>query len=353
METLWFCLIAVMIAVYVVLDGFDLGAGVIHLFVAKTNEERKAVLESIGPFFDGNEVWLLAAAGTIFFAFPALYASSFQGFYLPLMVVLWLFMARGLSLELRNHLDTPVWRPLWDAGFSASSGLLAIVFGAALGNIVRGVPLDDGHEFFLPFWTNWTPGTSPGILDWFTVTTGVTALAALTLHGSLWVSYKTTGAVAERSSKLVMRLFIPVGILTVVLSLMTFAVQPHVLSSFRQDLWGVVFPLLAIAGLVYAFIMNRARKELNAFLGSCAYLTGMLTSAAFGLFPYVLPSCLDAGASLTISNAAPAAYGLRIALFWWLPGMALAIGYSAFVHRRFAGKVRVDATNSAEAPLSE
>ena len=341
MESLWFCLIALMIAVYVMLDGFDLGAGVIHLFVAKTNEERKAVLESIGPFWDGNEVWLLAAGGTIFFAFPALYASSFQGFYLPLMLALWLLMARGLSIELRNHLDAPMWRPLWDAGFCVSSTLLAIVFGAALGNVVRGVPLDDTHEFFLPFWTDWKPGTSPGILDWFTVTAALTALAALTLHGALWVTYKTEGDVCHRASKMALRLFIPVGLLTVVLSVMTFSVQPHVLLSFSERPWGLVFPLLAIGGLVYAWTMNRACKELHAFAGSCAYLTGMLSSAAFGLFPYVLPSCLDPGGSLTISNAAPPSYALNVALIWWIPGMALAIGYSAFLYRRFTGKVQV------------
>lgn len=341
METFWFWMVGLMITAYVILDGFDLGAGAVHLLIAKTNEERKEVLESIGPFWDGNEVWLLAAGGTIFFAFPALYASSFQGFYLPLMLVLWLLMARGLSIELRNHLDAPMWRPLWDAGFAVSSALLAIVFGAALGNVVRGVPLDDTHEFFLPFWTNWTPGAHPGVLDWFTVTAGLTALAALTLHGSLWVIYKTGGNVCERAAKLAKRLFVPVLGLTTVLSLMTFSVQPRVLASFTERPWGLLFPLLTVSGLVYAWLMTRACEELNAFRGSCVYLGGMLTSAAFGLFPYVLPSCLDARGSLTVWNAAPPTYGLQVALAWWLPGMALAVGYSAFLYRRFAGKVQV------------
>src|SRR5664280_2475398 len=142
METVWFCLVAVMIAMYVVLDGFDLGAGAVHLFVARTDAERRAVLRSIGPVWDGNEVWLLAGGGTLYFAFPALYASSFSGFYLPLMIVLWLLILRGTSIEFRNHMQRLVWQPLWDAVFAAASALLAIFFGAALGNVVRGVPLD-------------------------------------------------------------------------------------------------------------------------------------------------------------------------------------------------------------------
>src|SRR5271165_4162690 len=139
METVWFSLVAVMIALYVVLDGFDLGAGVIHLFVARTEAERRTVLASIGPVWDGNEVWLLAGGGTLYFAFPALYASSCSGFYLPLMMVLWLLILRGISIEFRGHIASPVWTPIWDTGFAGASLLLAVFYGAALGNVVRGV----------------------------------------------------------------------------------------------------------------------------------------------------------------------------------------------------------------------
>ena len=184
METIWFCIIAVMIAVYVVLDGFDLGAGIIHLLVARTHGERRTVLRTIGPVWDGNEVWLLAAGGTIFFAFPVLYASSFSGFYLPLMIVLWLLILRGISIEFRNHVHSLVWDPLWDFLFCASSLLLAFFFGAALGNVVRGVPLDKSGYFFEPLWTNFRVGAKTGILDWYTILVGLLALAALVLHGA-------------------------------------------------------------------------------------------------------------------------------------------------------------------------
>src|ERR1700733_10767815 len=142
METIWFALVALMIAMYVVLDGFDIGAGIVHLWIARTDVERRAVIGSIGPVWDGNEVWLVAGGGTLYFAFPALYAASFSGFYLPLIIVLWLLIVRGISIEFRNHIASPVWTAVWDSGFAFASLLLAVFYGAALGNVVRGVPLD-------------------------------------------------------------------------------------------------------------------------------------------------------------------------------------------------------------------
>src|SRR5271165_1097528 len=190
METLWFCLVAIMMTGYVVLDGLDLGAGIVHLLVARTDAEKRTVLASIGPVWDGNEVWLLAGGGTLYFAFPSLYASSFSGFYLPLMVVLWLLIVRGISIEFRNHIASPVWTPIWDAGFAWASLLLAVFYGAALGNVVRGVPLDSSQDFFLPLWTDFRAGASTGILDWYTILTGIAALLALAMHGALWVAMK-------------------------------------------------------------------------------------------------------------------------------------------------------------------
>ena len=193
MATLWFMIVAVMVAVYVLLDGFDLGAGAVHLFIAKTDDERRTVLRAIGPVWDGNEVWLLAAGGTLYFAFPLLYASSFSGFYLPLMMVLWLLMLRAIGIEFRTHIEEPVWKGFFDAIFGVSSILLAIFFGAALGNVVRGVPLNADGYFFEPLWTNWRVGAQNGILDWYTVICGVVALVTLVVHGSLYLAIKTEG----------------------------------------------------------------------------------------------------------------------------------------------------------------
>jgi cytochrome bd ubiquinol oxidase subunit II len=337
LEILWFCLVAVMIAGYVILDGFDLGAGIVHLFVAKTPEERKLVLASIGPVWDGNEVWLLAAGGTLYFAFPALYAASFSGFYLPLMMVLWLLILRGVSIEFRNHVDSPVWAPIWDAGFAVSGILLAIFFGAALGNVIRGVPLNTSGEFFLPLWTDFLPGPDPGILDWYTILCGVTALAALTAHGALWVAYKTEGGLNTRTRLCARAVWIPLGVLTLAITFTSFSIQPQIVTNFRAHPWGAIFPLIALAG----FAGMRLASDTRAFLASCVYLTGMLTSAAFGIFPYVLPSNTGPQLGLTVYNAAPADYGLKIGLAWWIPGMLLAAGYFTFVYRRFSGKLAV------------
>src|SRR6202051_2441969 len=199
MGALWFWIVALMLAAYVVLDGFDLGVGIVYLFVAETEQERQLTLRSIGPVWDGNEVWLLAAGGTLFFAFPLLYASAFSGFYLPLMIVLWLLVLRALNLQARRQLNHARWRALFDGVFAFASALLALFFGAALANVVRGLPLGADDYFFLPLWTNWRTGPNPGILDWYTVTGGLLAVVALAMHGALYLALKTEGDLEQRA----------------------------------------------------------------------------------------------------------------------------------------------------------
>jgi cytochrome bd ubiquinol oxidase subunit II len=341
MATVWFCLVALMVAIYVLLDGFDLGAGAIHLLVAKTDDERRQVLASIGPVWDGNEVWLLAAGGTLYFAFPQLYASGFSGFYLPLMMVLWLLILRGISIEFRNHVHSLVWEPVWDFLFCASSLLLAVFYGAALANVVRGVPLDASGYFFEPLWTNFRLGAETGILDWYTILVGGFALMALVLHGSLWVQMKTTGPVNQRAGHVSGMAFWLVVALTVVVTLVSFSVQPQIKVNFARWPLGYVFPFLAVIGAIGAKFFMAKGMERNAFLSSCVYLAGMLTSVVFGVYPMVLPA-RNAAYSLTIDTAKAGAYGLKIGLTWWVIGMGLAAGYFVFVYRSFAGKVQVE-----------
>lgn len=343
LATLWFCLLAFMLTAYVVLDGFDHGTGALHLYVARTDEERRLVLRSIGPVWDGNEVWLVAGGGTLYFAFPRLYASSFSGFYLPLIIVLWLLVLRGISIEFRSHLESPVWKPFWDVIFSGASLLLAVFFGAALANVVRGVPLDADGFFFNPLWTTFSPGDAQtGILDWYTVVVGATAAVVLMVHGAYWIAYKTEGEVQARARSAVTPLWILAVLGTAGTTVATFVVQPLVLQGLAARPWGWIFPALALGGLFSAFALGRKGRDGAAFLAWAGYLVGMMASVAVGLYPYVLPAVGDPTHALTVQNAAAPAYGLKVGLAWWIPGILLALGYFTFLYRHFAGKVTLE-----------
>ena len=342
METIWFILVALMITAYVVLDGFDLGAGIINLLVARNHDERRLVLRAIGPVWDGNEVWLIATSGSLFFAFPLLYASSFSGFYLPLMIVLWLLMMRGIGIELRHHVHDPLWWTFFDFVFSASSLLLAIFFGAAIGNVVRGVPLEANGYFFEPLWTNFRVGTNPGILDWYTVVTGILAFVTLTVHGAHYIALKTEGELNRRSQRVSKIAWWFLILITLVSLSATIYVRPQVLDNFQLRPWGWIIPLGVLASLVsMRFFVSKAWFR-GAFLSSAAYIAAMLGGAAFSMYPYMLPATTNPAFSLTIYNARTGAYSLRVGLIWWGLGIALAIGYFTFVYRSFAGKVRLD-----------
>lgn len=353
METIWFCIVAVMLAAYVLLDGFDLGAGIIHLFAARNDRERREILATIGPVWDGNEVWLLAAGGVLYFAFPGLYATGFSGFYLALMVVLWLLMLRGIAVEFRSHLAGDLWGPFFDVVFCVASGLLAIFYGAALGNVVRGVPLNADGYFFAPLWTDFRAGgAAPGLIDWYTVLVGVAALLVLMLHGALWVAVKTAGDVQARSRSIASKTFWAVCALVLAISVVSFQVQPHLFESFADRSWTWIFPVIAVAGLLALRLCLNAGVDFWAFIGSATFIVGLLCSAAFGLYPNVLPAVPDASRSLTIYNVAAPAYGLRIGFIWWTPAFLLAIGYSVFVYRHFRGKVQVADIAPANDPAS-
>jgi cytochrome d ubiquinol oxidase subunit II len=341
MGFIWFWIVAVMIVGYVVLDGFDLGVGVLHLFLVRNEAERQATMRSIGPVWDGNEVWLLAGGGTLYFAFPLLYASAFSGFYLPLMIVLWLLILRGISLELRNHIDVGVWRALLDGLFGISSALLAIFYGAALANVLRGVPLRADGYFFLPLWTNWKPGQSPGILDWYTVIGGLVALVSLTLHGALWLTIKVSGDLEARARRLVRPLWFVLLALTVVSLVATIGVRPDSLDNYYHYPFTFVVPAGVIASLIGVWVWNRKQQPVKAFLASCFYLFFMLAGACWGLYPTLLPATSNSGLDITLDRAISGPHTLAVGLVWWSFGMALAVGYVVFVYSRFKGKADV------------
>jgi cytochrome d ubiquinol oxidase subunit II len=332
-----------MIVGYVVLDGFDLGVGVLHLFLVRTEAERRATLGSIGPVWDGNEVWLLAGGGTLYFAFPLLYASAFSGFYLPLMIVLWLLILRGVSLELRNHVEVGVWRALLDGIFGLASVLLTIFFGAALANVLRGVPLQADGYFFLPLWTNWQPGPHPGILDWYTVIGGLVALVALTLHGALWLTIKTSGELAQRARRIVTPLWFVLVALTLVSLAATIVVRPVSLNNYFNYPATLIVLVGVAASLAAIRLLNRKAQPVKAFLSSCFYLFFMLAGACWGLYPTLLPATTGTDRDITLAGAISGPHTLAVGLVWWGFGMVLALGYIIFVYSKFRGKVDLHA----------
>ena len=342
METLWFSIVAFMLAMYTILDGFDLGAGIIHRLVGKTESERELVLKAIGPVWDGNEVWLLAAGGTLYFAFPKLYASSFSGFYLPLMIVLWLLILRGVSIEFHHVIHHPMWKSLWDTVFSFASILLSIFFGAALGNVVRGVPLNADGYFFEPLWTTFTIVPNAGILDWFTTLMGLVALSTLTLHGSHYIALKTEGEIRNRALRIASMAWWGTALTSVLALSATSYIRPEIWGNFSLYQWGLIFPLAGILGLAGSLWYQKHNNDARAFLSSALFIGSMLASTAFGLYPNVLPASTNPDYGLTIFNTSAQPHGLQVGIVWWVVGIILTAGYFVFVYRRFRGKVSAE-----------
>ena len=340
MASLWFWIVAAMIAAYAVLDGFDLGAGAIYLIAAKEPEERRKVLGAIGPVWDGNEVWLLAAGGVLYFAFPRLYATSFSGFYLPLTMVLWLLILRATGIEFRSHINNPMWQGFFDAVFSVSSILLIFFFGVALGNVVRGVPVDASGIFFEPLWTDFKLGPETGILDWYTILIGAVALITLTAHGSYYVALKTDADLGRRARGFALLCWPVQFFLSCSALVATYFVRPEIMDNYANYSATIVVPITVFICLGVMLWANPKGKEKLAFVASSLFIVGMLLGAAVALYPTVLPA-RDRLNDLTIANSAAAEHGLRVGLIWWVPAATLAVAYFVFLYRKFRGKVQL------------
>jgi cytochrome d ubiquinol oxidase subunit II len=341
METFLYCAVTLMLAVYVVLDGFDFGVGIVYPLVARTEADRRTALASIGPVWTGNEVWLIGAGGLLFFAFPKVYAAGFSGFYLALIIVLWLLIARGLALELRSHLDHMLWRQFWDAAFTAASTLLAVVFGAALGNLIRGVPLNREGYFFVALWTDFMTGPDQGILDWFTTLMGVTSAAILAFHGANYLAIKTEGELHGQARRAAWLTGVAGAVLVgLVLTAVPF-VQPSLHVNYAAHPIGYVFPFLGTAALVAALELRRRNWDAGAFYATSVLILAMLASTAWGSYPNILIATNDPDNSLTVTNSTAGAYGMEVGLWWFLVGFGLILAYQAFLHKAFWGKVRL------------
>jgi len=354
METLWLILISLMITTYILLDGFDLGAGMVYWLFANNENERQLIKSSIGPFWDGNEVWLIAGGGTLFFAFPRVYSSSFSGFYLPFMILLWLLMLRGISLELRNHVEHDIWKNFMDFWFGMSALLIALFLGAALGNIVRGVNLGgivDGvahyepNYFFATLWTDFSPYGNVGVLDWFTVTMGVTGVIVLFFHGAAWIIKKTDIPLDEQLRSLGARWSWIIPILVVVTSWMMYFIRPSFYANYFHHIYWYIFPLIGIGSSLLIPRAFKTGSDGQPFLYTSVFIASMLISTLVGMYPMMLPSTNSVNPALTIYNSSTSHYGMVVGLVWWTLALILVIIYFTYIHKIFSGKVTEESSH--------
>lgn len=331
LNSIWFVVLAFMLAGYAVLDGFDLGVGTLHLALGRSTSERGRLIDTIGPVWNGNEVWLLAAGGSMVAAFPHVYASSFSGFYLALMLVLWLLLLRGLGIEFRHQVDHDLWRHAWDVAFSAASALLALLFGVALGNVLRGVPLNEAGEF---------RGTFALMLNPFALLGGVLSVSMLSMHGAAWIALKTDGDLQARARRWASALWWTSVLLLASMIGASFVVRPDFTRNFLAHPWLLGIPSFTAASALAVKYCQRRNDDRGAFVAGAATIAGILASVAAGLYPMLLPSRPGSPhPGLDIYNAASPERSLLIALWVYLFGMSLVLIYLVNVYRVWRGKV--------------
>jgi cytochrome bd ubiquinol oxidase subunit II len=338
----WYVIVSFMLIVYVVLDGRNFGAGMLHWLVARTPEERRQVIAAIGPLWSWHEVWLVGFGGTLIAVFPRLMASAFAGYYLALFLILWSLILRGVSIEVGGHINDRLWQGFWDFVFVFSNSLLAILFGAAAGNLARGVPLDANGNFSMAFFTDFGVRGYVGLLDWYTVSIAVFAVVIVAAHGATYLTLKAEGPVHDRSATWAKYLW---------------AVSAPLFLAISVESWGVVRPdlvghavrnpfcwlgvLIVAVSIITLASGISAHQETRAFVGSNALLIGLLVTGAAAIFPVMLYSTLAPENSLTAYAVAASRDALLFASIWWPVGFALAVVYFVFISRRYAGKVSV------------
>ncbi|MGD0969041.1 MAG: cytochrome d ubiquinol oxidase subunit II [Candidatus Aquilonibacter sp.] len=327
MSIVAFVVIAFMLTMYVLLDGYDLGAATVTPLFARTDAQREGSMRSIGPFWNGNEVWIIAAGGALFALFPKAYASSFSGFYLPFILVLWLLMFRGIAIELRSHFPSEIWHQFWDACFSGSSVLLILLFGVALGNLLHGVPLGPQGYF---------AGTFYALLNPYAVLVGIFAVVALALHGTTFLVMRIDGPAVDRVRRLVPRLWPAVLVLYIAVTAATLAERGIGFS------WIDIIPVLTLAALGALLFLSLNGRERGAFIASSLFLASLLLQAAVTMYPYLLPSLPPRTGGISIFDASPSPAALASALTVTIVGLVIVVIYSVLVTRQMTGKIVID-----------
>jgi cytochrome bd ubiquinol oxidase subunit II len=337
----WYGIVSFMLIIYVILDGRNFGAGMLHWLVARAPEERRQVVAAIGPLWSWHEVWFVGFGGTLVAVFPRLMASAFAGYYLALFLILWGLILRGISLEVGGHINDRLWQGFWDFVFVFSNFLLALLLGAAAGNVARGVPLDADGNFSMAFFTDFRVRGHVGLLDWYTVSIAIFAAIILAAHGATYLTLKTEGPVHDRSSKCARHLWAAVVPLFLAISVESWTVRPDVPGHAIHNpfCWLGLLVIIVATGTLISGLSTR--REMWAFWGSNFLLVGLLTTGGAAIFPVMLHSTLAPENSLTAYAVASDRTALLLASIWWPVGFALAVAYFVFISRRYAGKVSV------------
>lgn len=328
---IWFVLVAFLLTAYVVLDGFDLGVGVLYPIISRSEEERSLMRTSIGPVWDGNEVWLVTGAGALFAAFPLVYAMTFSGFYLAIMLVLFGLIIRAVSLEFRHH--DPGWRRVWDGTFFLGSLVPSLLVGVALGNVIRGVPMDANGDY---------TGTFLELLNPYSLLVGVNGLLLIAAHGAAWLAVKTEGPLHDRAVRWRTPLFLVCGALLVATSAATIASVPRASDNVFGSAIGWVFLVILVAAIAYTLWQQlRPDGDLKAFLGSAAVIVALAGIAGVSQYPDIVPARgTSPDTSLTVAGSASGDLTLKVMLVIALIGVPIVIAYTALMYRTFRGKVK-------------
>jgi cytochrome d ubiquinol oxidase subunit II len=329
LNTLWFGLVGILLIGYAILDGFDFGVGILHLF-ARDEQQRRLYINAIAPVWDGNEVWLLTGGGALFAAFPAVYATVFSGFYIAMMLLLLALIFRAVAMEFRGKVDSSRWRRAWDWAFGLGSLLPALLLGVAFGNILQGVPLDRGAVW---------AGSFLGLLRPYPLLIGLLGLTVFTMHGALYLTMKTEGSLRQRLVRIASRLWTVVIALTILATVATFLAAPFHFAGMSESVGFWALLTLTILALMAIPAYLTASRYGRAFLASCVTIAGMMGLSVLTLYPRLVPSSIDLEYSLTIYNASSSPTTLVTMLIIALIGMPLVLGYTIVIYRVFKGKV--------------
>ncbi len=327
----WFILLGVLLTGYAILDGFDLGVGILHL-TAENDKERRIFMNSIGPLWDGNEVWLVTFGGALFAAFPDAYATAFSGFYLAFMVLLFALIFRAVSMEFRSKASSKKWRKTWDISFFAASTLATFLFGVAIGNAIQGMPIGADKEF---------AGTFFDLLHPYALLVGLLAVATFAMHGAIYLHLKTTGDLQKKITRQMWRMFGFFLILYILTTMYTLVSEPYVIHNFKNDPWAwlvVVLNVFAIANIPRAIYKD---KPLYAFLSSCFTIAALTFLFGIALFPNLIVSTINPQYNLTIYNAASTLKTLGIMRNIAFIGMPFVLTYTVIIYWIFRGKVEL------------